>query len=461
MKNKNLLIVLGIMIALTFLLTWIVPSSTIGTSAITLGAITPTGIADIFSTLEIILVYFAKPAIMILFIGMFYGVINKTGSYKALVDNITSIFKKNELLFVILTVLFYGVTTGLTGIYLPMFIFVPLSVAVLLELKYKKLQAILASIGAITVGLMAQLSSATIKSIVGVTTNSFVWIKFGLLLLSLALVVFYIYWTVKNTKEKKSTEEVNKESMFVPEKRTAVKTNKTKGIALLVVLSLMFIVFVLGLTVWSDSSAFTKFYTKIQDVKIGSFAIFASILGDFETFGSWTLNSIFVTISLATVVMAIVDRLKFGEMIEASVNGAKKVMNLAVISALICLVVIFTLNSGFMATIINGLSKGGNVALITLSSLIASPFMVEQVYSAQYVIQILSITASKDLAELYGLIVQITYGFTMLIAPTSVLLLIGLAYVEEGYTKWFKFVWKLLVGLFVLCLIAITIAALI
>ncbi|HOO67775.1 MAG TPA: hypothetical protein PLC53_00180 [Bacilli bacterium] len=467
MKNKNVFKVLGIMILAVFVLTWIIPSSTIGTSSITLGSITPTGFADVFSALEIILYYFATPSILILFVGMFYGVINKTGGYKALVDKMVSIFKKRKWLFLVLTVLFYGATTALTGIYLPMIIFIPFSIAVMLELKYKKLPSLLATVGSVIVGLTAELSSYTFESMTGAETNTYLWIKVALLVVSLALVVVYILKfgdkKVKKSKGKKKEEieEVN-DSMFVPEVRNTVKPQKTKGIGLLVVICLTFATIVLGLTVWSDNTVFSDFYTSVQSVQIGSFAIFDSILGTFETFGEWTFVSVYVTLALAIIVMAIVNKLTFKETVESAVEGASKVVKLAFVAALLSLVVIFTLNSGFLITIFNGLAKSGSLFGISVASFISAPFMVEQVYSAQYLIQIIyAITANDNLLELYGLIVQVAHGFGMLVAPSSVLLIISLLYVDEGYTNWVKYIWKVLAAIFVACVVALIVASII
>ena len=91
MKNKNVLKVFGIMLLTTFVLTWIIPSATIGQDGVTIGKIAPTGFADIFSCLDIITQYFAKPAVFILFVGMFYGVINKSGALKSVVNKFTSV----------------------------------------------------------------------------------------------------------------------------------------------------------------------------------------------------------------------------------------------------------------------------------------------------------------------------------------------------------------------------------
>lgn len=459
MKNKNLLKTLGIMLLSVFLLTWIIPASTQGTSGYTLGAITPTGYTDIFSTLEIILVYFAKPAILILFIGMFYGVINKTGEYKDLVEKIARIFKNKKVLFVILTVLFFGVTTALTGIYLPMFMFVPLFIAVLLELKYKKLPALLATVGSTTLGLTAEISSSIFKSVTSVTENTYLWIKVGLLVLLLALVVLYIIRTSKSAK-KDTKEEIN-DYMFIPEKRE-IEGKSTRGLAALIAIILMFIVFVVGMKVWSNTTIFDTIHTGVDNVKIGSFAILRKILGTTETLGAWGMNSLYATIGFFIIVVSIFSGLKFGKMVEACGEGAKKVMGLAIMSALISIVVIFTLNSGFLATIINFIAKGGNEALVAVSTLIGSPFMVDETYAAQYLLNVLNtISGNESLLGLYGFITQVTYGFTMLIAPSSILLMIGLYYTGEKYTKWFKYIWKLLLVVLALCMIAIVLATII
>lgn len=459
MKNKNLLKVFGIMLLVVFVLTWIIPASKQGTSGYELGAITPVGYTDIFSSLEIISVYFIKPAILLLFIGMFYEVINKTGEYKELVDKISRTFKNKKTLFVILTVLFFGVTTALTGIYLPMFMFVPLSIAILLELKYKKLPAVLATVGSTTIGLTAEISSAVIKSVTSVTENTYLWIKVGLLVILLAVVVLYIIKTSKLAK-KETKEEIN-DYMFVPEKRT-IEGKSTKGITTFVVIALMFAIFVTGLKVWNNTTIFTTLHTGIDNVKIGSFTILRSILGTTETLGTWTMNSLYATIGFAIIMISIFNRLKFGKMIEACLEGAKKIMGLAIIAALINIAVIFVLNSGFLITIVNFIAKSGNEALVAISSLIGSPFMVDQTYAAQYLLQILHTMSNNDaLLGLYGFIVQVTYGFTMLIAPTSILLMIALYYTGEKYTKWFKYIWKLLVVVLAACMIAIVIATLI
>ena len=460
MKNKSILKAIGVIILVTFILTWIVPSATVGTSGITIGNIMPTGFADIFTSLDVITYYFVRPAIFIIFVGMFYGVVNKIGALKGAVDNISSLFKDKKDIFLIITLLFYALITALTGIYLPLFMFVPLSVAILTKLKYNKVQIVLATVGASTIGLIGQISNNVIRTLSEIEENTFIWVKVGLLVLLLVLTIVYIL-KVNNKKDKTEKETTEEKIMFVPTKRDSQIEVNVKGTSLIIVMSLLLIVFILGLTPW-QTEIFSDAYADIQNVKIGEFAPFDALLGSFETFGEWTYNSLYPTVALAIIIMAFTNMLTFSEFAEACVKGAKKVAGLAVMSAIITIIVVFTLNSGFMGTIINLIAKGGNIALITLSSLISSPFMVELDYAAQYNLSMIySATASESIAEIWTLIVQVTYGFVMLIVPSSVFLMVGLGYVEETYSKWVKYIWKLLLAILILCIAAILIASLI
>lgn len=450
MKNKSVLKAMGIILGITFLLTWIIPSTTITSSGLTLGSIAGTGFADIFSTIEILLIYFAKPAVFILFVGMFYLVASKTGTFKALVKNIARIFKKDPYIFLIATVLFYAVTTAMTGIYIPMFMFIPLSIAVLKELKYNKLESVLATAGASTIGLIGELSNSIIKSMIGSEENSFIWIKLGLLVLLVVFTIVYLLF-IKN-KDVKSTKDENISVELLDVKK------QTNGISLFVVIILLFVVFVLGLTPWNTNftTAFDNAYTAIKSVKIGNFAIISAILGVFETFGSWTYTSLYPTIALAIIVLAVANKLSVKDTFEACVEGAKRVSGLAVVALLLNIVTIFALNSGFVGTLINLIAKSGNIALVTLSTIVAVPFFTDMSYVVQYVLSILNYAiGNEDMLTTYGYVLQVINGLVLLIAPSSVLLMVTLGYTEEKYSSWAKYIWKLLLAVFVIVLISI------
>ena len=443
MKNKSNFKVLGIMLLVVLLLTWVIPSSVVS-GEITVGKVAPVGFADIFSSIPVLTTYFMQVAVFILFVGMFYGVSNASGSLKALVNKLVSMFKNKKWLFVVITVLFYSLLSALSKVYISAFVFVPLSIAVLLGLKYTKVQAILATVGASSVGLLAQVLNTNVKTITG-ADDKFIWFRLALLCV---LVIFTIIYLLKVSVKKDKAEKDAEAVMFVPEARSASKKVTVKGTSLFVVVALLFVVFVLGITPW-NTEIFEKAYTAIKDVKIGNFAVFASILGAFETFGAWSYNSLYATLGLATIVLSISNHLKFGEMVDACVEGAKKVLNPVLVSILINLVLIFTLNSGFLGTIIKFVVGKGRILRVIASAFIANPFMVDLNYSMQYVLScIFYSTNNQDLLNAYQLIIQTTFGFAALVAPSSILLMVGLSYVEEKYTNWFKYIWKFMIVVF-------------
>ena len=53
------------------------------------------------------------------------------------------------------------------------------------------------------------------------------------------------------------------------------------------------------------------------------------------------------------------------------------------------------------------------------------------------------------------------YGLTMLVAPTSVILMGILTYLDIPYTKWLKTVWKLVLELLAVLLVVFIILALV
>ena len=88
--------------------------------------------------------------------------------------------------------------------------------------------------------------------------------------------------------------------------------------------------------------------------------------------------------------------------------------------------------------------------------------MVDLNYASQYILSMLYYTTnSQDMLEIYGLVLQSIFGVVMLIAPSSVLIMGSLYYTEESYSKWFKYIWKFLLGVLVLVVIAIVVAKLI
>ena len=52
---------------------------------------------------------------------------------------------------------------------------------------------------------------------------------------------------------------------------------------------------------------------------------------------------------------------------------------------------------------------------------------------------------------------QSLYGLVQLVGPTSILLLIGLSYLEVPYKSWLKYIWRFIVALLIVILLTLII----
>ena len=82
-------------------------------------------------------------------------------------------------------------------------------------------------------------------------------------------------------------------------------------------------------------------------------------------------------------------------------------------------------------------------------------------YLAQNTIPFITQAITKStMYPIMAMIFQSIYGLVMLVAPTSVMLMAGLAYMEVPYTKWLKFIWKVLLQILIAVIIIILISML-
>lgn len=465
MKNKNLWLSFIIAIAVILLLTWVIPATSYDDAgALTLGAINPTGIWDIFYYISMLPAWFGENFIFVIFLGVFYGIINKTGALRSLVERIAECFKKREKLFLIVSSSFFILISSLTGMNFPLLVFIPLFVGVILTLGFNKITALIATIGSILVGVMGSLYATNLYSALASYIEAGIgygWYKLALIVAGLLIVGLYLYFTSKISKGK-TKEEIDEGMLFI-EKNEGSK--KQKIWPLVTVYSLILVLYILGLTPWSymySFSGFSDFYTSLYEVKIGSFAIFKSILGaSLAPLGTWDISDASTVLLVSSVVLVLTYKVKWEEAYKGIVAGITKLLPTAGIALLANLGFVMASQSGALNTIVNaiaGLTDGINVFTYSLASFIGAA-LVSETYITSYITGIFS-TVLGDAANLplLVLIQQVMYGLAMLIAPTSIMLLVGLSYLEVGYTKWLKGIWKLLLILAAVGMLVLTLA---
>ena len=257
----------------------------------------------------------------------------------------------------------------------------------------------------------------------------------------------------------------NDNSGYVPEK----VDSKHKVWPFVVTSVLLFILFILAFITWGENgfgvTLFDDMTKNVQEFTLFKFPLFAKILGTFNSFGNWTITDLFLPMALIILILAIIYKVKIDDIIDGFVAGAKKALAPAVIVIMIYSILVIVTYHPFQLTIYKallGLSKGFNIVTTVFVSLLASFFNADMSYSFQSVIPYYtSVVTNADNYSIAGIIFQSMYGFTMLFAPTSVVLMATLSYLGISYKEWMKTVWKLLLELFIVLLIIFIILGLI
>ena len=465
MKKHKVLKVAIITLLICALLTWIIPCATYQMEYTEIGRY-QVGLFDILSYQSTVLGYFGYVALFVLVVGGFYGVLFKTGAYRAMLDSICKKFKGKETIFVIVIISLFAILTSFAGLQLALLMFFPFVISLLLMMGYSRVATVAVTAGSVAVGLMgttfAYNTTQVLQEYLSVELTDLIWAKVILLVIGIILLALGV---VKFSKKDSLKKEIEKDE-FIPE---PVKGKAKKRIwPLVIILDLIFLVMVLGFITWSNSfgiDLFTDVYTAVTEFELFGFPIFFFFLGAVSPFGYWSLLELITIMILAVIIIKFVYKIKWDEIINAFGKGVKKALLPAIIVILIYTVLVLTTYDPYQLVIykvILGLSKGFNIFTTGLVIVLSSIFNGDPVYAFYSVLPyFVSVVTDTNYYQMIAVIFQALYGIVTLVAPTSIPLMLTLAYTGTSYKDWFKYIWKLLVALLVVAFIIFTILLLI
>lgn len=224
-------------------------------------------------------------------------------------------------------------------------------------------------------------------------------------------------------------------------------------------------------SLFTNCTIFTDFNTWLSEIKIGDYAVFSNIIGEpvivdqtygsttgvISAFGSWIMTDVAIFLFILTGIIALCSNIKFNDFIATETAAIKKILPIAITAMLISIVLVIMVTTRVNVTITNWIlswAKGFNIATSTLATMLGSVITADFYYFVSTIGTVFTSIVSN--AELYGvvaLIIQSIYYLMMIIAPTSVALIIGLYYLDISYGKWFKYIWKVLLALFIVVII--------
>ena len=485
-KEKNNITKVLLTVFLGFMvLSWIIPAAYYSGEYVEQGRV-QMGLFDMFNYPLTAFSYFGFVTLFIILVGGFYGVLYKIPAYRTFLDKIVDGCNKHAKLSLSLMVIVIALLVSFCGLQIGIALFIPFIVAIILMMGYDKITAALVTVGGITAGLIgttfADGNLSILTQSLNLKLNYNIWVRLVILIVVTAVVIFNVVVYVKGLankegKVKKAVKKSNsKAAKKVEEVVTVVKNNEyVPALAkedhstwpFVVTFILLFVVFVLAFISWDaiGVKAFTNITKSVTELELFKFPIFAKVLGTVNAFGAWTVTDMFIPLALVLLILVLIYKVSFENVLDGFLTGAKKALGPALVSILIYSILVLVTYHPFQMVIYNvllGMNKGFNVLTTTIIAIFASIFNADMSYTFQSVLPYYAtkVTNLKDFS-IVGIIFTSMYGLTMLVAPTSLVLMGTLSYLKVSYKDWLKSVWKLLVELFAILLVAFIILALI
>ena len=463
MKKHGLLKILGILLLLVVIVSFILTGRNETKDFVGFGDIVLNGLKSLY--------YFFYLALFVLFIGGFYGVLDKTHSYKKLLNNIATKTKPLGKKFIYFIILVFAIISAVTGMTLPLLIFVPFAISIILLIGYDKLVAISATVVSIMIGYIGgafvtfvdpnTYTMSTYETFVGLESKfANVFPKLLLLFAGITLLIYFVNNHIKNVEAKKVKYELEDDSELQISEVTSNYTS-IRMWPLITILVLMFIILVLGLVPWNSLfgiEIFTDFHKWLMELSIKKFTIIPNIISsDLLAFGEWYSNGDSMTfmiicsvILVFTILVAIIGRVKFNDIIDGFQDGMKKMLPTATLIVIACTILVTAYTNGFFEGIVSSYGKF-NYGVSSLLVFLGCLLNVDMYYiSGGVFLPILNIITDESVYSSVAILFQGIYGIFNIIGPTSLILIFTLSYMNVPYTTWFKYIWRFVISLIIL-----------
>lgn len=465
-EKYDLLKISGILVLLTVLLTWIIPSGYFRGSEFVAEEITRVGIQDFFNYGVLGLTYFSVLVGLLLVTGGFYQVLSKRAGYQKLVKAISEKLKNAVIPFVLFVSLFFAILGSLVNEYFPLLVLIPFIITILNRMKVDKITSFVATFGGLLVGTLGSTYSTKvagmITSTLGVeiadvlTTQTIIFV-IGFVLLS----VFTIWRIVKGKKEKRF-EEYDKFNLDEIVTTKDAKNKKVHVWPYALTMILLFVTVALAYLPWEsvwEITFFKDITTWVNEFSIAGVPIFSYIFGAFTPFDKWDIYSVQVVMLVVILLINLFGKMPLNEILKSFGEGFAKMGYVIVAMLMAYLVVEFAVMYPVLPTIVNGLTglaEGFNAFLTSLSAFIASIFSCEMRYPMEMLGSYFAGAYAQFLPEI-TIIFQTMFGLASFFVPSSIILMIGLAYLNIPYKDWLKFIWKFLLAMLIVVAVIIVI----
>ncbi len=470
-KKNDLFKIILVAILVTFVLTWLIPYGYYSAGELTSSGLGRLGLSDLLASSVYSVSFFLQQIIFVAVVGIFYGILSKTNGYSELVKKVAKLFKKKEYVFVIVSTLFITLITSFFTQTFIVLLFVPFIISIAKELHLDKITSFMCTFGAMFIGILGALfgTEGLVYFVSYLNYYADASVKTAIIGRVIALVVIYLVYVVftllhvKKVLNSKKSEEDMVEDLFIESDTQDKKKSHVWPMAL--IFGVLLVISILGYVDWETNfniSVFETFHTWLTELAIGDYTVIGYILGNNATsFGTWQIYSILPILAIVLVIAILMYRVKLDDVIDGAIKGAEKMIKPILLMIGAYMIFVFIYWCPFTATVtdwIVKLASGFNPFLTTISAAIASLFHADFGYTG-YVVGDLMANFFGDNFSAGFLVYTTINGLVQLVAPTSVLLLIGLSTLDITYKNWIKNIWKFAVIALLILLIIFVFAA--
>lgn len=146
-EKHDLFKLVGIFVIIAVLLTWLVSSSYFASGTLTSTEFSRVGLFDLTTYGLLQIFYFTVVFMFVIVVGGFYKFVGSLDAYDNLTSKIAAKFKGKEKVLVALSILLFGVISGVSTDQLVLFALAPFVISILSKLKVDKITGLVATFG--------------------------------------------------------------------------------------------------------------------------------------------------------------------------------------------------------------------------------------------------------------------------------------------------------------------------
>ena len=191
-EKHDLFKLVGIFVLIAVLLTWLVSSSYFASGTLTSTEFSRVGLFDLTTYGLLQIFYFTVVFMFVIVVGGFYKFVGSLDAYDNLTSKIAAKFKGKEKVLVALSILLFGVISGVSTDQLVLFALAPFVISILSKLKVDKITGLVATFGGILTGILGATYAPKITGMLVDATNG-LGVSYGFELASTVILFVVAY----------------------------------------------------------------------------------------------------------------------------------------------------------------------------------------------------------------------------------------------------------------------------